>query len=105
MIVRQVRCVVAEQDLPAFLEHARQVVQRHAGNVDGLLALELGINHPDGKDVTVLAQSHWRDFAAMQAYLGTNLYRPALWDADERWLKAAIVEHYEVVARDESETA
>lgn len=104
MIVRQVRSVVSEQDLPAYLAHARQVVDRHVGQVDGLVALELAISHLDGTDVLVIAQSHWRDFAAMHAYLGSSLYRPALWDSDEKWLKSATIEHFEVVARQAAET-
>jgi heme-degrading monooxygenase HmoA len=104
VILRQVRSVVSEQDLPAYLDFARQVVARHIGVVDGLLALELAISHVEGTDVVVIAQSQWRDFAAMQGFLGENLHRPALWDATEKWLSSVTVEHFEVVIRQVAET-
>jgi heme-degrading monooxygenase HmoA len=105
VIIRQVRCTVAEGDLPAFLQHAREVVSSHVGRVDGLVLLELAIRHVGEGKVNVIAQSHWRDFAAMQSYLQQNLYRPALWDPENRWLSEATVEHFEVVERESTARA
>jgi hypothetical protein len=100
VIVRQVRCTLTEGNLPPFLEHARQVVADHIGRIDGLVMLELAVKHLGRGQVSVVAQSHWRDFATMQAYLQQHLYQPALWDPENKWLTAAEVEHYEVVARE-----
>ena len=97
MITRYVRCVVTEEDAPAFLDHARQVIARHQGHVDGLLWLQLGVRHLPSGEVAVLGQSQWRDFDAMRAFYGEHLYTAYLWDPDEQWLRNAAVEHFEVV--------
>jgi heme-degrading monooxygenase HmoA len=97
MIVRTVRCTIAEADAPSFLEHTRAVVAAHAGSVDGLLSLEMMVRRESSAELTTVGVSRWRDFASMSAYLGDKLYRPALWDSDERWLADAVVEHFEVV--------
>jgi hypothetical protein len=96
MILRLVRFELLEQLEPGYMESIRRVAAEAVGTVDGLLELRI-VRSANGRRVTIIGTSLWRDFAAMDAFYGSDLDLPRLLDPHGEFVDSSSIEHFEHV--------
>jgi heme-degrading monooxygenase HmoA len=96
MILRVVRFQLLERVEPGYMDQIRASAQHMVDAIDGLVELRL-MRSTNGSKVTVVGTSMWRDYAALDAFYGSDLDVPRLLDPHGEFVDSASIEHFEHV--------